>query len=66
MKTKHSKKLDTAIYLKYTEIYLRFLRWYLKQKMELGIAKEKEEEIDKTIKELNDDFQIVENWYKGR
>jgi hypothetical protein len=66
MITKHSKKLDTVIYKKYQEIYLRLLRWHLKQKMELGIAKEKEEELDKTIKVLNDDFQIVEDWYKGR
>lgn len=64
MMRKHSSKLDLAIYKKFHECYLRLLRYHLKEKMEVGTTKEREEKITQIIKELNDSFQEVENWYE--
>jgi hypothetical protein len=64
MVTKHSKKLDTAIYKKFQEIYLLLLRFYLKEKIIKEITKEREGEIDKIVLELNNSLQMVEEWYK--
>lgn len=63
MKKQTGKSKDYAIYKSFEVIYLQLLRIYVKQKMEMGITKEQEGEINETIKELDDSFQRVKDWY---
>jgi hypothetical protein len=39
------------------------MRFYLKQKMEIGITNTREEEIKKIMAELDESFQMVKDWY---
>jgi hypothetical protein len=54
-----------TLFLSFQEIGLQLMRYYLKEKMKMGITKEREEKISEKIKEVNETLDRVKNWYNS-